>query len=123
MPKVFTSESQKKGELGEDIACRYLACKGYSILERNYTRRCGEIDIVARKGKKLHFVEVKACIKGSSMRPLDNMHPVKMAKLRSVILVYLSQRRSMEWQFDIVLVDMDMTSKLARVRMLEHVTL
>ena len=124
MPKVFTSKSQKKGELGEDIASRYLERRGYKVIERNYTRPCGEIDIVVKKGKKLHFVEVKAGIRNSSVRPIENMHFGKMAKLRSVILVYLSERRrQVEWQFDIVLVDMDMVAKKARVTMLENITL
>jgi putative endonuclease len=60
MPKVFTSKSQKTGELGENLAEKYLKKKGYRIIERNYTIPQGEIDIIAKEGNDLIFVEVKA---------------------------------------------------------------
>jgi Holliday junction resolvase-like predicted endonuclease len=60
MPKVFTSKSQKVGELGESLAEKYLVGKGYKIVERNYTISQGEIDIVAKFGDSIVFVEVKA---------------------------------------------------------------
>ena len=60
MPKVFTSKSQKTGELGESLAEKYLKKKGYRIIERNYTIPQGEIDIIAKEGNDLIFVEVKA---------------------------------------------------------------
>jgi putative endonuclease len=48
------------GKMGEDLACDELARRGYEILERRYRTRYGEIDIVARSGPSLVFVEVKA---------------------------------------------------------------
>lgn len=60
MPKVFTSKSQKTGELGESLAEKYLKKKGYRIIERNYTITQGEIDIISKEGNDLIFVEVKA---------------------------------------------------------------
>lgn len=53
------TEKQKIGRLGEDIAKKYLENKGFSIIGQNYLRKCGEIDIIAQKGKILHFIEVK----------------------------------------------------------------
>lgn len=47
------------GNIGEKAVCRYLRLRGYRILDRNYTIRGGEIDIVAFKRKTIHFVEVK----------------------------------------------------------------
>ena len=47
------------GAWGEEQAARYLRLHGYSILERNFSCRAGELDIVAKKGKFLVFVEVK----------------------------------------------------------------
>ncbi len=61
MPKVFTSEKQKIGELGENIAVKFLTKKGFFISERNYTKKWGEIDIIAEKNNKLYFIEVKSC--------------------------------------------------------------
>ena len=48
------------GKIGEDLACRELERRGYAIVARRYRRRCGELDIVARDGATMVFVEVKA---------------------------------------------------------------
>ena len=60
MPKVFTSKTQQTGEIGENIAVKFLVKHGYSILERNYTKKWGEIDVIAEKEGKLYFIEVKS---------------------------------------------------------------
>jgi putative endonuclease len=51
---------QVLGKHGEDLACRELERRGYAIVARRYRRRAGEVDIVARDGGTLVFVEVKA---------------------------------------------------------------
>ena len=48
------------GKTGEDLACRELERRGYAIVARRYRRRGGELDIVARDGETIVFVEVKA---------------------------------------------------------------
>jgi putative endonuclease len=47
------------GKRGEDLAAAHLAKLGYKILQRNYRQKCGEIDIIAKKGESLVFIEVK----------------------------------------------------------------
>lgn len=47
------------GRMGEQIACKHLQTNGYEIVERNYRAARGEIDIIAKKGMHLAFVEVK----------------------------------------------------------------
>ena len=51
--------TQIHGRLGENAACKLLKQKGYTILERNFRKRCGEIDIIAQQGDTISFVEVK----------------------------------------------------------------
>ena len=58
MPQT-NNDKDVKGRLGEDFTADYLEKHGYSIIERNYRRPCGEIDIIASKGDILAFVEVK----------------------------------------------------------------
>jgi putative endonuclease len=55
----MTRARQSLGKIGEDLACRELERRGYAILARRYRRRCGELDIVARDGRTVVFVEVK----------------------------------------------------------------
>jgi putative endonuclease len=56
----MTSKRIALGKTGEDLACRELERRGYEILDRRYRRRSGELDIVARDGATIVFVEVKA---------------------------------------------------------------
>lgn len=57
--------TRETGNLGEDAVAAYLEKNGYEILERNYTVRGGEIDIIAKKDDRLVFVEVKTRKTGS----------------------------------------------------------
>ena len=63
--KKFTSDSQKIGQLGEDVACKFLMKHNFLVLERNYTKKWGEIDIIAKKNSKIHFIEVKTPLDAS----------------------------------------------------------
>ncbi len=130
MPKVFTSQSQRTGEIGEHLACRYLENKGFAILERNYTRKWGEIDIVAKKGNATHFVEVKSKIGNYSReadrldlyRPEDNMHPWKLKRLSRTIQTYLVEHDEIgDWQFDLILVFLGVDAKEATVKYVENI--
>jgi Holliday junction resolvase-like predicted endonuclease len=88
MPKVFTSDTQKTGEIGENIAAKFLVKQGFSIKDRNYTKKWGEIDIVAEKDNKIYFIEVKSVSRETlddvthetldQYNPEDNMHPWKL---------------------------------------------
>jgi Holliday junction resolvase-like predicted endonuclease len=57
--KIFTSKNQKIGLLGEKYAEMFLVKHGFSIIDRNFSTRFGEIDIVAVKDNSYHFIEVK----------------------------------------------------------------
>ena len=131
--KNFTSNSQKIGELGEDIACKFLMKQGFSVLERNYTKKWGEIDIIAKKDDKRYFIEVKSKSVSSldfvsyetTGRPEENMHPWKMKRLRRVVETYLISKRlgAIDWQFDLLIVYLDLEERKARVKKVENVIL
>ncbi|HLP86953.1 MAG TPA: YraN family protein [Candidatus Paceibacterota bacterium] len=136
--KNFTSNSQKIGEIGEDVACNFLVKHGFSILERNYTKKWGEIDIIAEKEGKKYFIEVKSKSVSSLdfvsigsngqdnvNRPEENMHIWKMKRLRRVVETYLISKRlgQINWQFDLIIVYLDIEKRLARVKVIDNVIL
>jgi putative endonuclease len=131
MPKVFTSKTQRVGEKGEQIASLYLQRKGFSILERNYTKKWGEIDIVAQKGSIVHFVEVKAETVSPERvsrerldryRPEEQMHQKKLLRLRRTVSTYLLERRvDRDWQFDLIVVHLNPVLRSAQVEYLENI--
>ena len=55
---------RKLGDRGEDVALNYLKNQGYEILDRNWQRKWGEIDIVARENNEIVFLEVKTQSQG-----------------------------------------------------------
>jgi putative endonuclease len=132
MPKKFTSETQKTGEIGENIAVKFLMKRGFSILDRNYTKKWGEIDIVAQKEKKLFFIEVKSVSYLPSKeapeeyRPEDNMHPWKMKRLSRTIQTYILAKKipdETEWQVNLLVVYLDLKNKKAQVKVVEDLIL
>jgi putative endonuclease len=62
LPGNFSNQphTRAQGRMGEDAAVRWLVAHGYQILDRNVTNHCGEIDVVAREGGTLCFLEIKA---------------------------------------------------------------
>jgi len=133
MPKVFTSKTQQIGEIGENHAVEFLMKQDFKIIDRNYTKKWGEIDIVAEKGKKLHFIEVKSISStyvedsvdrreniNDEYRPEDNMHPWKLKRLSRTIQTYLLSKNvpeEKEWQFDLLIVCLDLKNNKSRIRL------
>ena len=143
MPKVFTSATQKTGEIGENIAVKFLVKHDFSILDRNYTRKWGEIDIVAEKSNKLYFIEVKSVASADvktladkrenvshgthdDYRPEDNMHPWKIKRLSRTIQTYLLSEKipdQKEWQVDLLIMYLDLKNKKAKVKVVSDIIL
>jgi putative endonuclease len=140
--RLEPTEKQKIGQLGEDIASTYLIRNGYSIIGRNFLKKWGEIDIIAKLGKKLHFIEVKAVSRNledinddlpnniqnkvDSYHAEDNMHPWKLQRLGRTVQSYLLERDvpdSMDWQFDVITVHIDANKGLSKVFVLPDIVL
>jgi len=77
------------GRAGEDIACEYLERKNYTIVARGFRLFRGEIDIVARDGDTLVFVEVKTRADESHGRPEESVTPGKQRQIRRIAQGYL----------------------------------
>ncbi len=94
------------GRWGEDIAARYLARHGYEILDRNYRTPAGELDIVAREGDAIVFVEVKTRRSSAFGPPQAAVTPTKAAHIIAAAQHYLldTARESGDWRIDVVAV-------------------
>ena len=83
--------NKEKGQLGEEIASKYLEKQGYKILERNFHySKNAEIDIIAMDKQTLVFVEVKARTSLNTGHPFEAIDENKLQKLRTAIFGYLS---------------------------------
>lgn len=86
------ADRRDKGGAGEEAAARYLAEKGYEIVERNFHGKNGEIDIVARKGEYLCFVEVRSKTTGDYADPIESVTVGKQRKILKAALEFLAAR-------------------------------
>lgn len=91
------------GQVGEDIACDYLREQGYLIIDRNWRCRFGEIDIIARDGPDLAFVEVKNRSRPGYGGPIGALTRQKKDRIITAARMYLSQTESdLPVRFDLV---------------------
>jgi putative endonuclease len=116
------------GALGEELAARYLASKGFTVFERNYREKWGEIDLIARKSGRVHFVEVKTVsISGKTYsdrgyRAEENVHPQKLKRLSRAIETFCIKRKiEDDFQLDVVAVYLNLKDKTAKISMLDNV--
>ncbi|MCR5019669.1 YraN family protein [Ruminococcus sp.] len=100
--------SRSIGDIGEDFVCGYLKENGYDILERNFTIRGGEIDIVASQGDKIAFVEVKTRKVGALTSGEAAVTYTKKQRLIKTARVYIARKHIRAFcRFDVAVVHHD----------------
>ncbi len=129
--KKDKSDKKYIGNLGEEIAAKYLTQKGYLVLDRNYLKKWGEIDIVAKKMNKYYFVEVKTVSRSAEnfddsdgYRPEENVHAWKIKRLYRAIESYLMEKGindDIDWQLDLISIYLDIDKKKAKVDYLDNI--
>ncbi len=99
-------QRQAIGRWGEEVAARYLTVQGYTILSRNYRTPAGELDIVARDGDAIVFVEVKTRRTSSFGPPQAAVTPAKAAHIITAAQHYLQDTAQIDgdWRIDVVAV-------------------
>ncbi len=131
-PVSKTDDRRKEvGRIGEEIAARYLQGRGFKIIQRNYRKPWGEIDIIAESKGVVRFVEVKSVSRetlgdisreNSDYRPEEMAHPAKLHKVARTAEMYMnSTNDSREYQIDVVGVLLDTRTRKARCRLFEQV--
>ncbi len=101
------SEDGRRGAAGEDRACAHLRRQGLTILERNFRCRVGEIDVVAREGETLVFVEVKERGDASHGTAVEAVTPAKRQRVIRAAQLWAARHRESESRvrFDVVAID------------------
>src|SRR3989344_3779819 len=114
------------GFLAENIAARYLEDGGYEVIDKNYRKPWGEIDVIARRNETIIFVEVKA----NSRQFVGDFNPEvrvdwkKMAKIKRTAMLYLEQElcdADLEWQIDVISVTFDGINKKAKIQHFKNI--
>jgi putative endonuclease len=122
----MTAARRATGEKAEALVARRLADAGWEILERNARTRYGELDIVARDGPALVFVEVKAGREDSVFgpeRPVLAVDARKQRRVRKLAVAWMAERRGVrpysQIRFDAVGVTFDRTGQLVDIEHIE----
>ena len=122
----MTTQKQNIGKLGEDVAVKYLENHGYKILERNYRKPWGEIDIVAQQSDELVFVEVKTQNQEFEWRPEENVTRHKKRQLSKIINTYLKEHRvysEIDFRVDVLGIIINDETKIAQIEHIQNIIL
>jgi putative endonuclease len=122
----MVTKKRELGDLGEKIAQNYLENKGYKIVDLNYSKRWGEIDLVAESTEKeLVFLEIKTreAKSNSAFLPEDSVNFPKQQKLIKTAQTFLYENRYPEdtpWRIDVIAIEIEKASRKAQIRHIKN---
>ena len=106
-------KTENTGKKGEERAIYFLKKKGFKIVEKNYRKPWGEIDIVAKKNGTTHIIEVKSFTEKEGIKdkndfdePADRLTKEKIRRILRISKTYLEEKGRWEgdWQIDILFI-------------------
>jgi putative endonuclease len=105
------------GKSGEDLACRELERRGYAIVARRYRVRGGELDVIARDGETIVFVEVKTRVGRKFGEASEAVTPLKQLRMTRLAEEYLMRHHLADCpcRFDVVSVHIDAGAQVVEV--------
>ena len=127
------TNKRRLGDIGEFLASKFLIKNGFNILEKNFLRYCGEIDIIASLKDIVYFVEVKTVTRKTNYlynsewgkhTAEENIGRLKIKRLRKVVASYLRENNVLnEWKFMVISIELEKKSNkiLARYNVLYDV--
>jgi putative endonuclease len=109
------------GMIGEKLAADFLMKQGYEIVETNYRCKEGEVDIIARDGDCLVFVEVRAKSGNTFGSPEESVTARKKEHLKNVAIRYQETHDGLptQWRIDFVAVELDREGKPRRIEVVK----
>ena len=113
---------RETGALGERLAGEFLRERGYTIIENNYRCAEGEVDIVARDGDDLVFVEVRTKRSRRFGTPEESITAAKQEKLRAVAARYRETHEGLpeSWRIDVVAIELDRRDQPLRTTLIRN---
>ena len=124
--------SRSKGDVGENVCCRFLVRNGFQVITRNYRKKWGELDIVAFKDGEVHVFEVKSVTFSPNARfrdahvPEENVHASKLARIRRTVRTFLAETGKGEeaaFSFHVLCVFLDLERAKVRIKWIRNVIL
>jgi putative endonuclease len=117
----MTDNRKRLGAFGERVAKGYLQKHGYEIMESNFRCPAGEIDIVARDGDAIVFVEVRTRRGQQFGTPEESITPAKKAKLIELAESYIQAREDLPlpWRIDVVAIEVNRGGEISRIELIE----
>jgi putative endonuclease len=128
------TKKRQFGDFGESIAVKFLQKRGFGVIERNYLKPWGEIDVIAKYKDVYHFIEVKTSKSDlleqkvtheTSFRPEDNIHQKKLERMHKAVQTYCTEK-GIDYDkvaIDAVIVRIDTDKKKAKVIFMENIVL
>lgn len=108
------------GNYGEDLACAYLQKVGYKIIERNFRIRGGEIDIIAKDGRTLVYIEVKTRSSHKFGLPEESVNYYKLKFLERAAKFYRLQRKNLPGLERIDVVSVDLSENEPKIKLIKN---
>jgi len=117
-------ENISLGKLGEKLAANYLTSQGYQLIEMNFRKRWGEIDIVVLDKDTLVFVEVKTRMESDRITPEESITPKKVVSLKNTAVFYKNAHPKLPelLRIDFVGIVLDQNLKPTRINHLKNIT-
>lgn len=115
------TEKASTGHFGESIAAKYLISLGYKVVQKNWHSIYGEIDIIALKNNKIHFVEVKTRKSLAFGTPVESYHYFKQGKIIKTAFLYMNQLNTgQSFQFDFIGIILNADNTTKDIEMIEN---
>lgn len=101
----MTTHNQRVGAWGEETAVGYVEKRGYQVIARNVRTPYGEIDIIARQGETIIFIEVKTLTSSKNFLPEQQITTRKREHMLNAAQHYAAEHAIDHWQIDVIAVE------------------
>lgn len=110
------------GCYGEAVALKFLQNKGFKLLKKNFTTRWGEIDLICKKNKEIHFIEVKSRIGDKKGKPYESINNSKINSLKRAIYFYIlkNKLKNFKLYFDVISIIFNSKKEVLDLRFFEN---